>query len=62
MKKKEIPRYTGEVELYFPEFKKIVKKGDLLPELPIEEAERRSDFEIVKSDNEKEGLNGRSKK
>ena len=46
--KKKIPKYTGGEEVYFPDFKKkIVKNGDLVEEMPLEEAEARSDFEIV---------------
>ncbi len=45
---KLIAKYIGEVEIYFPQFKdKIVNTGDLVPELPIEEAKNRSDFTVI---------------
>jgi hypothetical protein len=43
-----IPKYIGGVELDFPRYKKRVKHGDLLPELPITEANNRDDFILVK--------------
>jgi len=47
---KRIPKYIGDTEVYFPDFGKIVKKGDPLPELSLEEADRRSDFTVVEED------------
>jgi len=53
-KEKKIPKYIGGEEVYFPDFKKkIVKNGDLVEEMPLEEAEARSDFEIVTKGSEK---------
>lgn len=46
-KTQKIPRYVGQVELYWPAYRKITKPGDFLEELPIEEARKRSDFIIV---------------
>ena len=43
----KVPKYTGQVELYFPEYKKVVNNGDFLEELPIEEARKRDDFIII---------------
>ena len=43
-KTKLIPRYIGDVELYWPDFGKITKPGDYLEELPIEQAKARKDF------------------
>lgn len=47
---KEIPVYIGDVEVYFPAFNKIVKKGDKLPELSVEQAKIRNDFKIIKEE------------
>ncbi len=54
MKKKEksepikgTAMYVGQIEKYFPSFKKIVNKGDLVPEMPLDEAKTRRDFIIV---------------
>ena len=44
---KPIAKYVGDAEVYFPLFKKIVNKGDLVPEISIEEAKRRCDFIVV---------------
>ena len=52
-KKKEtkpIAKYIGDTEKYFPAFKKIVSKGDLVAEMPLDEAEARRDFIIYKED------------
>lgn len=43
----QIAQYIGDTEKYFPSFKKIVNKGDLLAEMSIEEAKTRSDFIVV---------------
>ena len=43
-----IPKYIGENELDFPRYKKRVKRGDLLPEMPIMEAKNRNDFILIK--------------
>jgi len=40
----EIIRYIGDAEIYFPKFKIIINKGDLVPEMPIDEARARKDF------------------
>ncbi len=53
---KLIPKYIGEVEIYFPLFEnKIVKTGDLVRELPIEEAKNRSDFTVIYESEVKNG-------
>ena len=44
---KPIAKYIGDAEVYFPRFKKIVNKGDLVAEISIEEAKRRRDFIVV---------------
>jgi len=44
---KLIAKYIGDAEVYFPRFKKIVNKGDLIPEISIEEAKKRRDFIVV---------------
>jgi len=43
-----IPKYIGGCELDFPKYKKRVRYGDLLPELPLLEAKNRNDFILVK--------------
>jgi hypothetical protein len=48
---KQVAKYIGGKEIYIPDFKKIVNKGDLVPEMSLEEAKTRRDFTIV---NEKE--------
>lgn len=48
---KQVAKYVGGKEIYIPNFKKIVNKEDLVPEMPLEEAKARRDFTIV---NEKE--------
>lgn len=45
--KKPIAKYIGDTEVYFPHFNKIINKGDLVPEMPIEEAMARRDFTII---------------
>ena len=47
------PKYVGTSELYFPQFKKIVNKGDLLPELPLWEARERDDFIVLNDKGDK---------
>lgn len=47
---KEVAKYIGDIELYFPQFRKIVNKGDLLPELPLWEAIERRDFIVIESE------------
>lgn len=42
-----IARYIGNTEIYIPNFKKIVNKGDLVPEMSIEEARQRPDFIVI---------------
>lgn len=42
----KIAKYIGE-ERYFPSFKKIVNKGDLVPEMPLNEAKARRDFIVI---------------
>lgn len=44
--KKPIAKYIGDAEILFSQFKKIVNKGDLVPEVPLKEARARSDFII----------------
>ena len=44
---KPIAKYIGDAEVYFPQFKKIINRGDLLPEMPINEARARSDFIVI---------------
>ncbi len=44
---KLVAKYIGSIEIYFPKFKKIVNKGDLVVELPIEEAKARPDFIVI---------------
>lgn len=46
-KKKQIAKYIGETEVYFPAYKKIVKQFDVLEEMSIEEAKSRDDFIVV---------------
>ena len=43
--------YVGNVEVYFPDFNKIVNKGDTVLEMPLKEARARRDF-IVKYESE----------
>lgn len=45
--KKPIAKYIGDAEIYFPKFKKIINKDDLMPEISIKEAKVRSDFIVV---------------
>ena len=49
--KKGIPIavYVGSNEVMFPDFKKIVNKGDSVIEMPLKEARSRRDF-IVKNE------------
>ena len=49
--KKPIAKYIGDVEVIISQFKKIINKGDLVPEFPIKEAKARRDFVVI---NEKE--------
>lgn len=42
------PKYIGNIELDFAKYKRRVNCGDLLPEMPIEEAKNRQDFILVK--------------
>ena len=44
---KPIAKYIGDVEVYFPQFNKIINKGDLLAEMPLDEARLRGDFIVV---------------
>jgi hypothetical protein len=46
---KPTPKYIGgPLELYFPDYEQqLVRIGDLVPEMPIEEARARNDFVIV---------------
>jgi hypothetical protein len=44
---KPVAKYVGYSEVLFPKFNKIVKRGDLLPELSLDEAEARSDFIVI---------------
>jgi len=44
---KPIAKYIGDMEVYIPAFKKIVNKGDLVPEMPINEASVRKDFIVI---------------
>ena len=44
---KPVAKYVGYQEVLFPKFNKIVKRGDLLPELSLDEAEARSDFIVI---------------
>ena len=48
--------YNGDTEVYFPAFKKIVKKGDTLNELPMKEAEARGDFIVREKGSKPEKL------
>ena len=43
--------YVGETEVYFPDFNKIINKGDVVLEMPLKEARARRDF-IVKYESE----------
>jgi hypothetical protein len=43
----QIPMYVGDTEKYFPAFKKIVNKGDLVAEMPLDEAKARRDFIVI---------------
>lgn len=45
-----IPKYIGGGERYFPKYKKMVRHGDLLPELPMAEAQAREDFILIKKE------------
>lgn len=45
--KQGIAMYVGQIEKYFPSFKKIVNRGDLVPEMPLEEAKARRDFIVI---------------
>ena len=45
--KKPIAQYIGGVEVMITQFKKIINKGDLVPEFPIEEARARRDFIVI---------------
>ncbi|MGD9276359.1 MAG: hypothetical protein PVJ67_04250 [Candidatus Pacearchaeota archaeon] len=40
----KIIRYIGDVEIYIPDFKRIINKGDLVPEMSEKEAHARKDF------------------
>jgi len=42
-----IAKYIGDAEVYFPQFKKIINKGDLMPEISIREAKARRDFIVL---------------
>jgi hypothetical protein len=42
-----VPMYVGDTEKYFPAFKKIVNKGDLVVEMPLNEAKARRDFIVI---------------
>jgi len=42
-----VPKYIGDSEVYFPDYKKIINKGDLLPEMSIKEAQARKDFIVI---------------
>ena len=42
-----IAQYIGDAEVYFPQFKKIINKGDLMPEISIREAKARRDFIVL---------------
>jgi len=42
-----VAKYIGDSEVYFPSFKKIVNKGDLVEEMPLDEAAKRSDFIVI---------------
>jgi len=44
---KPVAQYIGNVEIYIPQFKKIVNKGDLVPEFPLKEAKARRDFVVI---------------
>ncbi|MDD5013725.1 MAG: hypothetical protein PHW73_01310 [Atribacterota bacterium] len=44
---KRVAKYIGNKEIYIPNFKKIVKKNDLVLEMSLEEAKTRRDFTIV---------------
>jgi len=44
---KPVAKYIGDMEIYIPDFKKIVNKGDLVPEMPITEARARRDFIVI---------------
>ena len=50
--KKPIAKYIGDAEVYFPQFKKIINKGDLVPEMSIDEARVRKDFIVVNENKE----------
>ncbi len=45
--KVKIAKYIGSKEIYFPSFKKIVNRGDLVPEMPLDEAKGRRDFIVI---------------
>ena len=50
---KPVAQYIGNVEIYIPQFKKIVNKGDLVPEFPIAEARARRDFVVLNESEDK---------
>lgn len=53
-KVRKVAKYIGGEEVYFPDFKKkIVKNGGLVEEMSIEEAEARTDFEVITKGSEK---------
>lgn len=45
---KEVVKYVGDIEVYIPELKKIVKPGDIVEGFPIEEARVRNDFIVIR--------------
>ena len=47
---KYIAKYVGDAEVIG--FKKIINKGDLVPEMPIDEARVRKDFIVVNENKE----------
>jgi hypothetical protein len=46
-KLKEVVKYVGDIEVYIPDLKKIVKCGDIVDGFPIEEAKSRNDFTVI---------------
>jgi len=50
-KKIPVPIYIRDIEVMFPDFKRIVNKGDSVPEMSLNEARARRDF-IIKNESE----------
>lgn len=47
-KQKKIAKYIGEYDIWIPSLKRKIRPGDTVPGFPIEEAEKRNDFILVK--------------